>query len=294
MEGLSPSEGVSYMGGSMTCEKLDHIARDDRDGARQYGIDTLVSAFFLQVLVWERWFGKKAKNGAFKLAVIDKIEQFNFRPYFIDHGFLKFPFFHPGRGSSPFIGPTELLLTTTAQSIVACDDLFGPSREKYSPDRVKRQFGIDQDVPSHLSFGGNIGECIASFTWQLLLPAGTSFLVVLGKKTMLAPLHVDGKLIERNSETLFGWVDRVEEASIGIQLGFQLQNKIHTRSEREESFDVETQEHNSPAELKVELCGFRLVEKKNASNLQDRSGSETLDPLLDRAGMRLKPRVPRR
>ncbi|KAL6213747.1 hypothetical protein ACLB2K_013191 [Fragaria x ananassa] len=197
-------------------QKLDQIARDDRDGAGQHDIDTLVSTFFLQVFVWERfkglaveptkpeslcepdegrkvfnlmafplcfrWFGKKAKKGAFRPAVMDKIEQFNFRPYLVDHGFLIFLFFHAERGSSPFIGPTELLLTTVAQSIVACDNLFGPSREKYSPHRVKRQFGIDQDVPSHLSFGGHIGDCIASFTQIVVTSGGDKLSGSLGKK----------------------------------------------------------------------------------------------------------------
>nr|XP_011459691.1 PREDICTED: uncharacterized protein LOC105350043 [Fragaria vesca subsp. vesca] len=128
------------------------------------------------------WFGKKAKKGAFKPAVMDKIEQFNFRPYLVDHGFLIFPFFHAERGSSSFIGPTELLLTTAAQSIVACDNLFGPSREKYSPHRVKRQFGIDQDMPSHLSFGGHIGDCIASFTQIVVTSGGDKLSGSLGKK----------------------------------------------------------------------------------------------------------------
>ncbi|KAL6223623.1 hypothetical protein ACLB2K_007006 [Fragaria x ananassa] len=103
-------------------QKLDQIARDDRDGAGQEGLITIHR------------------------------------------------------------GPTELLLTTTAQSIVARDDLFGPSREKYSPDRVKRQFSIDQDVPSHLSFGGNIGECITSFTRTVVTSGGDKLSGSLGKK----------------------------------------------------------------------------------------------------------------
>ncbi|KAL6208202.1 hypothetical protein ACLB2K_019153 [Fragaria x ananassa] len=52
---------------------------------------------------------------------------------------------------------------------------------------------------------------------------------------------------------------------------------------------------NSPLnECRDDVWDCVYLEKKNASNLQNRSGSETLDPLLDRAGMRLKPRVPRR
>nr|XP_011467300.1 PREDICTED: uncharacterized protein LOC101308491 [Fragaria vesca subsp. vesca]XP_011467301.1 PREDICTED: uncharacterized protein LOC101308491 [Fragaria vesca subsp. vesca] len=52
---------------------------------------------------------------------------------------------------------------------------------------------------------------------------------------------------------------------------------------------------NSPLnECRDDVWDCVYLEKKNASNLQERSGSETPDPLLDRAGMRLKPRVPRR
>ncbi|XP_062014021.1 uncharacterized protein LOC133730452 [Rosa rugosa] len=178
--------------------KLDQISKDDKEGAGQYGIDSLVSSFFLQLFVWERfkglavepvtpkslhqleggkrdfnlvgfplccrWFRRKVKKGAFRPAILDDIGQFNFRPYFTAHGFQTFPFFYPEGNSSLFLGSVELLLATNAQTIIAYGDFFDLAIEIYSPHRVKRQFGIDQDVPSHLSYDGHLRNCIMDFT----------------------------------------------------------------------------------------------------------------------------------
>ncbi|XP_024177961.1 uncharacterized protein LOC112183878 [Rosa chinensis] len=164
--------------------KLDQISKGDKEGAGQYGIDSLVSSFFLQV-----WFRRKAKKGAFRPTVLDDIRQFNFRPYFTAHGFQAFPFFYPEGNSSPFLESVELLLATSAQSIIACGDFFDPVMEKYSPHRVKRQFGIDQDVPSHLSYGGHLGDCIMGFTQIDGISCRVCSQIVSGRRTVLAPLH---------------------------------------------------------------------------------------------------------
>ncbi|KAK9906289.1 hypothetical protein M0R45_002624 [Rubus argutus] len=160
---------------------LDFVSNDEKEGAGCYGITSSACVTFLQVFIWERfkgsavepvtpeflhklergrrshsivefplcckWFRRRANKDAFKPAVLDDIDEFIFRPYSSISGFEAFHFYYPEDQSWACPGLTAMFLTATLRYIPTYGDRFEPLVVRYSPHRVRRQFGINQDVP---------------------------------------------------------------------------------------------------------------------------------------------------
>jgi hypothetical protein len=160
---------------------LDLILNDEREGAGYYGITSSTCSIFLQVFIWERfkglamkpvtreflrkfqgveksrsvvefplccrWFRRKAKKNAFEPAIFDDVNKFIFRPYSSILGFQVFPFYYSEDQSWACPGRTAMFLATTLYHIPMYGDRFEPAVTKYSPHRVRGQFGINQGVP---------------------------------------------------------------------------------------------------------------------------------------------------
>ncbi|KAK9921980.1 hypothetical protein M0R45_030469 [Rubus argutus] len=101
----------------------------------------------VEFLLCCRWLRRKAKRDAFKPAILDDVKRFIFRPYFSIKSFQVYPFYYSEDQSWACPGLTSMFLTTTLHHLPTYGDRFEPIVVKYSPQRVRRQFGVNQDVP---------------------------------------------------------------------------------------------------------------------------------------------------
>ncbi|KAK9932284.1 hypothetical protein M0R45_019527 [Rubus argutus] len=106
-------------------KRLDLISSDEKDGAGHYGVASSACSAFLQVFLWERFKGLAAEPTTPKSLNKLKGEDQSWAC--------------PGRKS--------MFLTTTLHHMPTYGDRFEPIVVKYSPQRVRRQFGVNQDVP---------------------------------------------------------------------------------------------------------------------------------------------------